>query len=72
MSEDPTEADQAIDQPPAELAALSDRLRALAQQPVADHPAVLEAVHRAVVAELEDLGNAGRALPTTAPRRADR
>ena len=80
MSENPMEAhqapdraadgapDQDADQP---LTELSDRLRALTEQPVADHPAVLEAVHRAVVAELEGLGTAAGPRPPHAPRSAD-
>ena len=62
------DADRDADQP---LSELSDRLRALTDQPVADHPAVLEAVHRAVVAELEGLGTAAGPRPPHAPRSAD-
>ena len=46
---------------PEALEELSGRLDALAQLPVGEHPAVLEAVHRGVVAELDALGATARA-----------
>ena len=38
-----------------DLTELTGRLEDLPAQPVSDHPQVLEAVHRALVAELERL-----------------
>ncbi len=52
-----------------DLDALTTRLDALEHVPVAEHPAVLEEVHRALVAELDALAEGARA---TRPSRASR
>lgn len=44
-----------------DLDALTARLDALEQAPVAEHPAVLEEIHRALVAELDVLAEGARA-----------
>lgn len=49
------------------LTALGDRVAALDHAPVAEHPEVLEEVHRGLVAELDALAGAGSA--TRAARR---
>jgi hypothetical protein len=44
---------------PDPLARVAEQLSALEGAPVADHPEALEAVHRAVVSELEELSGIG-------------
>lgn len=46
---------------------LGRRLAALADAPAGDHPAVLEAVHDALVAELDHLARATAAPPAAPP-----
>jgi hypothetical protein len=48
-----------------EIQRLTDRLAALAELPVTEHPAVLESVHAALVSELDRL--AGRQNGGAAP-----
>ncbi len=47
---------------------LTERLAALEDQPVTEHPAVLESVHAALVAELDRLAGKTSAVPD--PHRA--
>ena len=39
---------------------ISNRIAALDERPVAEHPQELEAVHREIVAELEQVGSTGQ------------
>lgn len=46
---------------------LAGRVRALDQQPLDEHPDVLEQVHREIVAELDRLGGRQRSTGESAP-----
>jgi hypothetical protein len=55
----------------AALEDLTQRLAALEDAPVAEHPDVLDAVHTALVAELDSLAGVWRTPSSDRPRRAD-
>jgi hypothetical protein len=51
------------------LPELAGRVRALEQQPLAEHPDVLEDVHQAIIAELDRVGGWQRPSGQTPPQR---